>query len=420
MLENILGKIKKYIPTKVFQKLQPFYHYSLSLLAAIIYRFPSRKIIVVAVTGTKGKTSTTEILNALMEEGGFKTALGSTLRFKIGDKTERNMYKMTTPGRFTMQRFLRNAVNAGCQYAIIEMTSQAVLQYRHKFISLDGLIFTNLSPEHIESHGSYENYVSAKLEIGKALEKSSKKRKILVVNSDDKESPKFLNLNIPEKYQFSLNKSEPYEVKKEGLDFTFEGIKMTSHLSGEFNLYNILGAITYAKSQGVSLDKIKLALEKFKGIRGRVEFIEEGQDFKVVVDYAHTPDSLEKLYDVFQNSKRICVLGNTGGGRDKWKRKTMAEIANSHCSYIVLTNEDPYDENPREIVEDMAKHMEGHNHKIIMDRREAIRNALLHAKTGDVVLISGKGTDPYIMGANGTKIPWDDASVTREELRKIK
>jgi UDP-N-acetylmuramoyl-L-alanyl-D-glutamate--2,6-diaminopimelate ligase len=426
-LEKILRFTEKLIPKKLYSIGQPIYHYLLSLLAAIIYRFPARKLIVVAITGTKGKTSTAEILNAILEERGYKTAILSTLRFKVGRESERNMYKMTTPGRFAVQRFLRRAVSEKCQYAIMEVTSQAVLQSRHKFLNLDALIFTNISPEHIESHGSFENYLDAKLKIGKALAKSRKKRRILVANGDDKESAKFLSLNIPEKFEFSLSESKPHQIKKEGLEFTYEGVNMLSHLSGEFNLYNILSAITYARTQNISLDIIKKALENFKGIRGRVEFVEldpgdparDKQDFKVVVDYAHTPDSLEKLYEVFQGSKNICVLGNTGGGRDKWKRKEMAQVAERHCSHIILTNEDPYDEDPETIVDEMIGAIKRPIVEKVMDRREAIRKALKMAKTGDSVLITGKGTDPYIMGPNGTKLPWDDADVVREELKKI-
>lgn len=418
-LERVLRFTEKLIPKKLYSFFQPVYHFTLSLLAALVYMFPSRKLIVVAVTGTKGKTSTIELLNAMLEEKGYRTALLSTLRLKVADESRRNLYKMTVPGRFVLQKFLREAVRKKCQYVILEMTSQAVLQHRQRFISLDALIFTNLSPEHIESHGSYEAYVEAKLKIGKVLAKSKKKRRILVVNSDDKEGIKFLKLKIPEKYEYILKDAEPFEIKREGLDLTIDGVRMISHLSGKFNLYNILAAVTYAKTQSISPEVIKKSLEEFKGIKGRVEKIDEGQDFTVIVDYAHTADSLEKLYDVFQHSKRICVLGNTGGGRDRWKRKVMAKVAEKHCSYIVLTDEDPYNENPREIVEEMAETIKRPIYKIIMDRREAIKNAFKRAKTGDTVLITGKGSDPYIMGPNGTKTPWSDARVAREELRKL-
>ncbi len=419
MLDEILFKIKKIIPIQVFEFFQPTYHYLLALAGAIIYRFPSRKIFVIQITGTKGKTSTAELVSAILEEAGFKTALLGTLRFKIGDKTEMNKFKMTMPGRFFVQQFLRKAVREKCDYVIIESTSQGVLQFRHKFIQSNTLIFTNLSPEHIESHGSYEKYREAKLEYVKALEKSNKKRKILVVNSDDKEAPHFLKNNIKEKYKYKIKDAEPFKLEKNGLTMTFDNTKIESHLSGKFNIYNILAATTFAKTQNVSTNTIKKALEKFEGIRGRVERIKEGQDFTTIIDYAHTADSLEKLYEAFPNSKRICVLGNTGGGRDKWKRPVMAEIADKYCSYIILTNEDPYDENPRQILEDMTKGIKNTEYEIIMNRREAINKSLSKAKTGDTVLITGKGTDPYIMGPNNSKLEWDDATVAREELGKI-
>ena len=419
MLNDILYKIKKLIPESAFTFLQPAYHYILSLTGALIYGFPSRKIFVVGITGTKGKTSTAELVNVMLEEAGFKTALLGTLRFKIGEESKMNKQKMTMPGRFFVQQFLKRAVKEKCDYVIVEMTSQGVLQYRHKFVQLDALIFTNLSPEHIESHGSYENYIQAKLEIAKALEKSHKKRKFLIVNADDKEAPRFLNNNIEEQYKYSILDAEPYELGKNGLIMTFDGVEIKAHLAGKFNIYNILAAATFAKTQNIGIETIRNAVEKFKGIRGRVERIEEGQDFTAIVDYAHTADSLEKLYEAFSHSKKICVLGNTGGGRDKWKRPVMASVADKHCDYIILTDEDPYDEDPREIIRDMEEGIQNKEYKVIMDRREAVNQALSSAKTGDTVLITGKGTDPYIMGPNNTKTEWDDATIVREELKKL-
>ncbi|HRZ30282.1 MAG TPA: Mur ligase family protein, partial [Candidatus Paceibacterota bacterium] len=160
-MQKILDTLKKFIPKSVFSFFQPFYHYSLALAGAIIYRFPSRQIKVIAITGTKGKTSTTEILAKILETAGYKVATTSTLQFKVGDKITRNLYKMSMPGRMFMQKFLRQAVSAKCDYAVLEMTSEGSKTFRHKFIDLNGLIFTNISPEHIESHGSYEKYLEA-------------------------------------------------------------------------------------------------------------------------------------------------------------------------------------------------------------------------------------------------------------------
>lgn len=178
-LEMLLRFGKKIIPKKLFRMGQPIYHWLLAFAAALIYRFPSRKIFVLGIVGTKGKTSTVEIINAILEEAGYKTALSSSLRFKVGKSSEENRFKMTMPGRFFAQKFLRRAVGEKCQYAILELTSEGAAQYRHKFIQSDALIFTNLSPEHIESHGSFEKYRKAKLKFFKALEKSPKKTKLL-------------------------------------------------------------------------------------------------------------------------------------------------------------------------------------------------------------------------------------------------
>ncbi len=433
MIDRILNFIKQFIPKKIFKFFQPVYHWSLSFFSALLYWFPSKKVFVIGVTGTKGKTSVLEIINAILEEAGYKTALASTLRFKVGKESKRNKEKMTMPGRFFLQRFLKRAVKEKCQYALMEMTSQGVLQHRHKFVHPDAMIFTNLSPEHIESHGSFENYKEAKKQLFKTLEKSIKRKKVIVVNGDDENAKEFLNFKANEKWIYGLNFSDKnfkhtnnlqavnQKFGKFGTDFVVEGKEFYSRLLGEFNLYNILAAISFARSQAVGWEDIKRALEKFSGISGRVEFIDEGQDFKVVVDYAHTPDSLEKLYQVFQNSKRICVLGAAGGGRDKWKRAEMGKIASAYCDEIILTNEDPYDESPKAIISDISKGIKSpFKYKIMLDRREAIAEALKMAKTGDTVLITGKGTDPYIMGPKGTKKEWDDREVAREELTKFK
>lgn len=333
--DNVLRTIKKYIPRNIFAFAQPSYHFLLALSGAVIYNFPSRNIKVVMVTGTKGKSSTVEVVNAILEEAGYKTSLAGTVRFKIGDESRANKYKMTIPGRFFVQKFLRDAVTAKCDYAILEMTSEGAKQYRHRFIDSDALLFTNLSPEHIESHGSYEKYVRAKLSIALALAKSNKPRKILVANADDKESERFLKIDGLEKLTYSLAEAEPFVLGTEGSEITYLGEKISTNLPGIFNISNILAAITYTKTQeGVHLDTIKNALEKFKGILGRVQKITLDetdplflkQDFRVIVDYAHTPDSLKKIYEVFKTGRRVCVLGNTGGGRDKWKRPEMVKL----------------------------------------------------------------------------------------------
>ena len=399
------------------------YHYLQALKGAALFGFPGRRIKVVAITGTKGKTSTAEIVSAMLEEAGYKTALAGTLRFKVGEKSEPNKFKMTMVGRGRLQKFLRDAVRAKCDWAVMEMTSQGAEQFRHLFIPLDALIVTNISPEHIESHGSYEKYVAAKLRIGTALERSRKRGKILIVNDDEPETHKFLRFDVPTKLHYRVAQAKPYSTTEAGSTFAWDGGTVSTSLPGLFNISNMLAAATFGKAIGIPSEKIRAALGKVTLIRGRMERITldsgAAQNFTVIVDYAHTADSLEKAYRAFPTSRKICVLGNTGGGRDKWKRPEMAKIADEHCDEIILTNEDPYDEDPRAILADMEKGFSKKQPEIIMDRRDAIAAALRKAQPGDAVIITGKGTDPFIMGPNGSKIPWDDATVAREELQKV-
>jgi UDP-N-acetylmuramoyl-L-alanyl-D-glutamate--2,6-diaminopimelate ligase len=421
MLEKTLRTIERWLPRSLYRFFQPLYHFLLAFTGALLYRFPSRKLVVIFITGTKGKTSTTEILNNILEESGATTAVLGTLRFKVGDKSERNLRKMTIPGRFFVQKFLRKAVTAGCTHAIIEMTSEGAKQFRHKFIDADALIFTNLSPEHIESHGSYEAYRDAKLSIARALAHSSKPRRLMVANSDDKESVHFLSIANLEAVPYSLKSIEPLMADETRIAFKFKGKEFTSTLGGRFNAYNILGAVTLADKLSIPLDAIVRGVMRTTKIPGRLERVDRGQSFPVMVDYAHTPDSLEAVYQTCTKFDTVCVLGNTGGGRDKWKRPVMGGIAEQYCTDIILTNEDPYDENPEGILREISAGMKSKTPEIILDRRLAIARAITLAlkKENSAVLITGKGTDPFIMGPNGTKIPWDDKAVTEEELGKL-
>jgi UDP-N-acetylmuramoyl-L-alanyl-D-glutamate--2,6-diaminopimelate ligase len=351
---------------------------------------------------------------------------------------------MTMPGRFFVQNFLRKAVDANCKYAIVEMTSEGAKNYRHIGVDIDTLIFTNLSPEHIESHGGFENYKSCKLRLAKAVETSNKKVRTIVVNSDDKYAKEFLDFNVDRKLEYAEEESK----------------KIKLSVDGDFNKLNALAAKTFALSIGISEGIIDKALLELKIIPGRVQHIRidensnenKKQNFEVIVDYAHTEDSLEKLYKTYQNNYIIGVLGACGGGRDSTKRAKLGSVAYSYCNEIIVTDEDPYDDNPREIMEDVMSgvlenvtHLKNENtkreleekYKIIEDRREAINYAINQANKyintlpldmikaanimpqKPIVIISGKGTDPYIMRANGKREKWSDAKVAEEELEKV-
>lgn len=421
---SIISFVKSILPSGLLAYLRPPYHYALAYLADLWYKHPSRELTVIGITGTKGKSTTTEILTRILETEGHKVASLSTIQFKIGDKVERNLYKMTLPGRFFVQQFLRKAVDAGCTHAIVELTSEGAKQFRHRFLELDALIFTNLSPEHIESHGSFEKYKQAKLSIAKRVEDSVKRPRYIVANNDDEHGADFLQFTVEHNLPYSLKNLSLYSLHKDSISLVFGDTTLRVPMIGLFNVYNLLGAITLARAFGISLITIDKALRDLPPVKGRVEQFSSPKNaakhLLAVVDYAHTPDSLQKLYQAFPDTKKVCVLGNTGGGRDTWKRPEMGAIADKYCEHIILTNEDPYDENPRSIVEQMAKGITNKEKlEIIMDRREAIKTALNIAEDGSVVLISGKGTDPYIMGPRGSKTPWSDAKVVEEELAEL-
>lgn len=419
MIQKKLDFIKKLIPNAVLRHARPVYHYCLTLTAAMIYRFPARRIKIVGVTGTKGKSTTAEMINSILEETSFKTALASTIRFKIDEEKSSNLFKMTMPGRTFLQKFIKRCADNNCDWLIMEMTSEGVKQFRHKFVYLNALVFTNISPEHIESHGSFEKYLRAKLKLAKELEKSPKQNKAIIANIDNPYGGKFLNINVKYRIGSMLENVKPYNYNEDSCIFSFRNQKIELNLGGMFNLENAIEAAEFARTQGIDINTIKSGLEKIDSIPGRLESIDEGQEFKVIIDYAHTPDSLVKLYDSFPKRKKVCVLGNAGGGRDSWKRPEMARIAEKYCDDIILTNEDPYDEDPEKIVKEMGEGMKQKKPEIIMDRREAISQALKKADRQNAVLISGKGTDPYIMGPRGSRQKWNDAKVAREEINKL-
>jgi len=409
LVSAIARTLKKILPAWLVRPLLPAYHQTLSIFSALVYGFPAKRMTVIGVTGTKGKSTVCEMLFQIFKDAGHKTALASTIRFAVGDESEPNRFKMTMQGRGFLQRFLSAAQKQGATHAIVEITSEGVLEGRHRFLSLDGLIVTNIQKEHIERHGSFEAYVAAKRKIVAELEHSKKTNTVLVANADNAYTRTFLN-------EASVSDSVPFSESE------LPSFDIHLPVPGVFNRMNALAAIKMTESFGIAKEAASAALARMPPVKGRVESIDAGQPFRVIVDYAHTPDSLEALYGAFprknEAERKICVLGNTGGGRDTWKRPLMGAIADRECDVVILTDEDPYDEDPRTIINDMTSGMK-RPPLIELDRRKAIALALYHARPGDVVLVSGKGTDPYIMKSRGEKIPWSDAAVVREELARV-
>lgn len=407
------------------------YHLFWAFAGALIYRFPSRNITVVGVTGTKGKTTVTELLARILETAEHKVAVANGLHFRIGDREELNNLKITMPGRGKLQNFLRDAVNAKCKYAVIEITSEGIKQHRHRFIKFEVAALTNLQKEHLESHGSFEAYRAAKAKLFIAT------KNIHVLNLDDKNFEYFRRISAKTKFYYTLEYSKTKKTKgtvvvpemwqgsSGGMTFSIDNQRFETKLIGKFNLANILCAIAIARALRVGWDEIRRAVLDFPGVPGRMQFIQK-EPFTLIVDLAHTPDSLEAVCKTVRstlNAKRlICVLGAAGGGRDRWKRPVMGALAAEYCDRVILTSEDPYDEDPNQILSEIKSGIP--NDKIqmtnlILDRREAIEKAISLAERGDAVIITGKGSERWITLAGGKKIPWSDVEIAKEALLEI-
>ncbi|MFA6593642.1 MAG: UDP-N-acetylmuramoyl-L-alanyl-D-glutamate--2,6-diaminopimelate ligase [Candidatus Buchananbacteria bacterium] len=417
------------------------YHKSLAVLANIVYGRPSEKIIVIGVTGTNGKSTTVSLIASILEGAGYKVGAASTALFKIADKEWLNDKKMTMLGRLALQKLLKQMISAGCQYAVIETSSQGIEQYRHLGIHYDVCVFTNLTPEHIEAHGGFDNYKKAKLKLFKHLEDSPIKviagrkiPKVIVANSDDQRAEEFLAFQVGEKITFGIDsagqiKAENISYNPGGVSFTVGDEKFDLKLFGKFNIYNSLAALAVARSQGIALAAGRKALEQVSGVPGRMEFIENGKGFTVLVDYAPEPESMRQLFATIKDhqlagpgNKIIHVFGSCGGGRDTSRRSVLGELSARNADICIVTNEDPYDDDPQMIIDQVAAgakkagKIEGKNLFKIPDRREAIKFALSRAQAGDLTVLTGKGSEQAICVASGRKLPWDERTAARELL----
>lgn len=430
-----MEKIKKIIKKIIGKKLLLNYHLFLSKLAAFVYQNPSDKLIVIGVTGTNGKTATVNFVSQFLQSCDQKTGLASTVNFKVAQKEWLNDKKMTMLGRMQTQRLLSQMSKEGCKYAVIETSSQGIEQFRHAAINYDLIIFTNLSPEHIEAHGGFENYRNAKEKLFYHLSKSKRKKingqlikKTIVSNADDAETIRLNKIPVDSFVTYSIDNNASYKAQninlENGLSFSVNGNAIKTNLFARFNVYNILSALVAVHELGFEIEK--LANCKLVGIPGRQEWIEEGQNFKVLIDYAPEPEGLGQLYKALENfsfARLIHILGSCGGGRDIARQPIMGQMAGQRADIVIVTNEDPYDDDPKEIIDNVASGAikAGKKENIdlfkIEDRQEAISKAVQVAQENDLILITGKGAEQFICGANGQKIPWDDRKIVRELLK---
>ena len=414
--------------------LRLFYHQIKAVLAVLIYWFPSKNLNVIGITGTNGKTTTVNLAVKILEEAGFKVGMASTINFQIGDNKWVNNTKQTTMSPFTLQKMLRKMVKEKCTHCVLEVSSHAITQSRVMGVNFDTAVFTNVTEDHIEYHGNFQMYLQAKGGLFKRLNRSKRKvgiPKISILNSDDPNYDFFDQFIVDRKYTYSLDKGTCYasniELSPEGSLFTLNipnnSIQIDLKIPGEFNIHNALAAATIALANNIKLEAIKRGLEGSHGVKGRLEVVDLDQPFSVIVDYAHSTDSLQKLLELYKKltaGKLFVVFGATGGGRDKAKRPKMGAIADEIADYIILTNDDPYEEDEWQIIEMIAegiKRKEGESLWKIPHRYEAIKLALTMAKEGDTVVIPGLGAQEVQVIGN-EMIPWSDQSAVREILSR--
>ncbi len=419
----MINSLKKLIP----KDLLDIYHRFMARAADFWYGHPSRRMVVIGVTGTNGKTTTSYFIAKALEAAGYKTGCTTTAIMKVGDKEWINKTKMTMPGRFYLQRMLKEMADAGCKYAVIETSSQGLMQHRHIGIKYQIAVFTNLTPEHIEAHGGFENYKRAK----RLLFESTP---IAVLNADSEHAAYYAQTSgLKEIAWFSTHtdrglRAKDVELAPDSSSFTVEGHRVKLGFPGEYNISNAMAAMTVCKVLGVDLELAAKGLSEVTRVPGRFERVEEGQPWKVIVDYAPEPESFRQLYKALENMPRkrtIHILGSCGGGRDVARRPILGQLAAEHADIVIVTNEDPYDDYPQTIIDQVADgaikagKIEGKNLFKILDRREAIFFAMKQAGEGDLVVMTGKGCEPWICVANGGKIPWDEVEIAREAIRYV-
>ena len=423
--------IKSFIRRLLPEWVLSLYHRTLSQVAAIWYGHPSEKMIVIGVTGTNGKSTTVSFIGQILEHAGHRVGWTSTSTMKIKDKEWTNDRKMTMLGRFQSQKLLKQMVSAGCTHVIVETSSQGIVQHRHLGINYDVVVLTNLAPEHIEAHGGFENYKNAKLELFRHLTRRPRKQfgdveipKIMVVNGDDPYAKEFLAQKADRKIVFEV--ASDVELTSSGSSFTALGTDMDLPVPGRFNVENALAAATVAMALGVPTPTIKTAVAQLHGVPGHFERIDEGQPFAVIVDYAFEPGAMQKIFEILKimpHERLIHVLGSCGGGRDAARRPILGCLSAETVDVTIVTNEDQYDDDPMQIIREVAAgareagKKDDENLFIVPDRGEAIRKAIAMAKAGDIVLITGKGSEPVMAVAHGRLIPWDDRAEARKAIQ---
>lgn len=438
----MLSKIKRLIPPDFFLRL--WYHQLTGWLAALRYGFPGKKMTIIGVTGTNGKSTVTQLLTDILVSTNRKVGMASTVNFRIGDKTWQNETHKTTLGRFQLQSLLRKMYKQGVEIVVLEVSSHALSQGRLNGITFDTAVFTNLSREHLDYHRTMDRYFNEKKKLFSRVSNRKKGSvpRTIVTNMDDEYGKRLIDIPVDQMFGITLDKSAESTMKydvlsarsvnetAEGITFSLQyhgqAMEIHSHVHGVFNVYNLLTVAATAIAHGVSLDVIKYNLNSFDGVPGRLEKVgKTSRGATVFIDYAVTPDSFKVLFDAVRTvtAGRIIAVFGACGDRDKGKRPMLGEVAGNMCDLVIVTNEEPYHEDPTSIIDMIWEGVRKTTHKEnitafrIPEREDAITFAIERAEEGDTIVVSGMG-DQTSMMIGDRMVPWSDREIITKYLQK--
>ena len=413
-------------------------HYGAAALANIKRHWPAKDLKVIGITGTNGKTTTAHLVQRMLTEAGQSVGLITTVGYGVGDRIEPQVTHMTSPRiEVLLDRIIAMKTEAGrLDWLVLEVTSQALSQFRILGIPIDIAVMTNVTHEHIDYHLTFRRYLQAKLKLFKLAAKNKSGRQLGIVNYDDSHAPWFID-EVPNVMTYSLKATSessvayPQNLKLTSIGSRFkvklgdDSYNIKCQMPGLFNVANSLAALLVGRAAGLTPKQVEAGIASLTGVEGRMTSIDEGQKFAVVVDFAHTPDSFEKLFANLptDSAGRVVCLFGSAGRRDRLKRSVQGEIAARYTDTIILTEEDDRDEDGQEIMDQIAKGAERAGKTrdqdlfLINDRKKAIAFALGLAKPKDTVLLLGKGHEKTIERAKET-IDWNEAKITRQLLRQ--
>lgn len=444
--------VKKFIPTNLFRTIEPYGHLGESVLFNTINGFPGRNLKVIGVTGTNGKTTAAFMIHRMLHEAGYKVGLMTTVAYGIGEDIQPQVEHMTSVGVPELMRRLKFMKSQDVDWLVMETTSQALAQHRVWGVPYSVAVFTNLTHEHLDYHGTFERYRDAKRMMFQICNRNQKGLRVGVINTDDPVASYFAqDIKNPLTYGINTGDLRASKVKltPAGSRYTVNTKDQTYNihcrLAGSFNVYNSLAAVGVGQALGLSKEQIEKGIAALEGVEGRMTRIDEGQSFNVIVDYAHTPDSFEKLFKDMKPvvKGRLIVMFGSAGRRDETKRTTQGELAGQYADEVIITEEDDRDMDGQAIMEQIAQAAQKQGKKrdkdlfLVHDRTAAIATAMRHAAAGDTVLLLGKGHEKDIL-RNGPKAAelrhlkqddhnsdrvredaWDEVGAARQALKDL-